>query len=237
MSQNTKVSKTGNALNLELVRKHFFLVIDEYRIGCREASSDVVTPRRSYIPLAELIQVAFVVAFIGDAMRPGPDVLFDLLLDGHEAAADVVQSLTESELDLVELLSDEGQAAKQVVQVGVDLLHAIGDQADLSFHRVHCADGAVDIELGLFLEAVEGLPTRRNFLVHNSDLAPDLTHFRLDFAAEVNQGCIVVLENTVVQFTQPLLHRIVGGLHDVTDFQNNLMNAVLEATLGLKHVV
>lgn len=190
----------------------------------------------SSVPLADRVEILFVLV-LGDPMRARAYVLLYLVLDRLEAAADVVERVTQAQFDLVEFLRDQRQATEQVVQVGVNLLHAVGDESDFSFHRVHCGDSSVDIDLSLLLETVERLLAGSDFLVHDADLSPHLAHLRLDLAAQIDQRQVVVLQDSVVQLVQSLLHRRVGRLHDIADLQDDLVDSVLEAAFRFQNVV
>lgn len=134
-----------------------------------------------------------------DRMWSRAHCLSHRILHTLEAAANALQRLAQPGLDLVKLLRDQRETSQQIVQVVVDLRHPVRDHAHLALHVVHRVDRAVHVLLRLLLQPIQGHLTRRDLLVHDSNLTPHLAHFRLDLGAQVGQRAQVVLHNGLVQ--------------------------------------
>jgi len=93
---------------------------------------------------------------------------------------DALQRFAQPDFNLLELLRDQRQPSKQVVEVLVHLGHAARDRRHLSVHAVHRRGRAVDEHVRLPLERGQRGCRVGERLVHDSDLPPHLTDFRFD---------------------------------------------------------
>jgi len=154
---------------------------------------------------------------------------------------DALQRFTQPDFNLFELLRDQRQPPKQVVEVLVHLGHAACDRRHLSVHAVHRRGRAVDEHVRLLLERGQRGSRVGERLVHDSDLPPHLADFRFDLDAQVGHAHGLRVQHCLQHPFQAGVHRVVQLLRPVVDhrghFHQYLVGAVLDPPLRVQNVV